>query len=238
MIFLSWLILTFAGPAYILLTGKVDLKSHYATANRESARIAPLPGEHAEAVVQVYCARAFNWRGIFGSHCWIATKPQNAERYMVFQVVGWRVYGGQPALAMMEDIPDRYWYNEKPVLLRDVRGELAEALIPRIGATAMSYVYAAPYRVWPGPNSNTFPAFIGRAVPELELVLPADAVGKDYLEKNQFFARAPSGTGYQFSLYGMLGLLVAKKEGIELNLLGLVYGVRFSPFKILLPGIG
>ncbi|EKD70108.1 MAG: hypothetical protein ACD_46C00633G0001 [uncultured bacterium] len=36
----------------------------------------------------------------------------------------------------------------------------------------------------------------------------------------------------------MLGILLAKKEGLEINILGLVYGVRFSPFAILLPGIG
>lgn len=237
MVFLCWLILTFAGPAWVLYSGKVDLKSDYRTANRDSAGIAPLAHTTAEAIIQAYCARAFNWRGIFGSHCWIAVKPAHAEQYTVYQVVGWRTYGGLPALAITQDIPDRNWYNERPALLLDIRGQKAETLIPRVDRAARNYVFARPYSVWPGPNSNTFPAHVAREIPELEMALPADALGKDFLGGHRFFARAPSGTGYQFSLYGVFGVLIARKEGIELNLLGVVYGIRFSPFRILLPGI-
>ena len=99
------------------------------------------------------------------------------------------------------------------------------------------------YEIKSGPiiggqdNSNTFPSYVARKIPELGLALPANGVGKDFLPGWNFFAKAPSGTGYQFSLFGVLGLLVAQKEGIELNILGLVYGIQFSPFRILLPGI-
>lgn len=234
--FLLWLLLSFSGPLWILFSGKVDLKSDYATANRDSAHIAPLPQDTPEAVIQVYSARAFNWRGIFASHAWISVKPQNAASYTVYQVVGWLNYRGLPALSIANDLPDRNWYNETPRLLLDIRGDKAAALIPKIDAAAKAYPYAGPYTLWPGPNSNTFPAYIARAVPELGLVMPADAIGKDYLGKNIIFAKAPSGTGYQISLWGVLGLLVAKKEGIEINILGGVYGMRFAPFKILLPG--
>ena len=43
------------------------------------------------------------------------------------------------------------------------------------------YPYADSYRVWPGPNSNTFTAFVLREVPELRVDLPPTAIGKDYL---------------------------------------------------------
>jgi len=152
--------------------------------------------------------------------------------------VGWRNFRGLPALSIAEDIPDRNWFNEVPRLLLDIRGEQAQALIPKIDKAAKSHPYAYPYTLWPGPNSNTFPAYIARAVPELGLVLPSDAVGKDFLPRGTFFVKAPSGTGYQFSVVGVFGLLIAKKEGVEINLLGLVYGIRFAPFRILLPGIG
>jgi len=153
-------------------------------------------------------------------------------------VVGWRAYSGLPALSIAQDIPDRYWYNERPRLILDVRGSKAQMLIPRIDAEARAYPYARPYSLWPGPNSNTFPAYIARRIPELRLALPADAIGKDFLPANAMLAPAPSGTGYQFSLFGAFGLLVAAKEGIEINILGAVYGLRFYPFRILLPGIG
>lgn len=231
-------ITTFAGPLYLLASGQIDLKSQYQTANRNSAHLAPDPKTTPQAIIQVYSARAFNWRSLFATHTWIAVKEKNVREYTVYQIVGWRLYRGWPALVSEKDIPDRYWYNQKPHILLSLEGATAEKLIPKIQATVNAYPYANQYRVWPGPNSNTFPAFIARHVPELKLSLPPEAIGKDFLPDYQCFAKAPSGTGYQFSLFGLLGLLIAKQEGIEINLLGLVYGIQFQPFAILLPGIG
>lgn len=233
-----WLLLTCTGPLWRVLTGQVDLNANYRTAPRDSVHLAPDPQANPEAVIQVYAARAFNWRGMFASHCWIAVKPRHAPEYTVYQVVGWRTHRGLPGLAVMRDIPDRSWYGAVPRIILDIRGNKAETLIPQIDEAASAYPYAHTYTVWPGPNSNSFPAYVARRIPELGLTLPAHAVGKDFLPGNVFLAPAPSGTGYQFSLFGMFGLLVAKREGIELNLLGLVYGIRFSPFGIALPGIG
>lgn len=232
------LVLTLIGPLWILISGQIDWSADYRTANRKSAQIAPDPNKTSEAIIQAYSARAFNWRGIIATHNWISVKPKNAREYFVYQVIGWRQLMNLPPLVMDADIPDRYWFGQKPTLIFDLRGEKAEKLIPQIMAAAKSYPDANRYELWPGPNSNTFPAYIGRQVPDLGLVLPGDAIGKDYLPGFTFFARAPSGTGYQFSLFGLVGLLIAKKEGIEINFLGLVYGLQFSPFALKLPGIG
>ena len=94
------------------------------------------------------------------------------------------------------------------------------------------------YRLWPGPNSNTFTAYIVRRVPELGVGLPAIAIGKDYLEDGRFFASAPGGRGAQISLFGLAGVIVGIEEGIEVNLLGLVFGAGPSGPAIKLPGIG
>ena len=51
-------------------------------------------------------------------------------------------------------------------------------------------------------------------------------------------AAAPSGTGYQLSLFGALGVLVARTEGLELNILGLSLGIDFARPGVMLPGIG
>lgn len=232
-----FILLTFAGPSYLIITKQIDFASDYRTANRESAHIAPDPNITKEAVIQAYSARAFNWRGLFSTHTWIATKPKDAKHYTVYHIIGWRVLHGLPALLIEKDIPDRHWFDQKPIVILDIRGRKAEKLIPSIDTIAKTYPYPEEYQVWPGPNSNTLPAYIARHLPELEFALPSYALGKDFLTGFQFFAKAPSGTGYQFSLFGILGILVAKKEGIEINFLGLVYGVRFSPFTILLPGI-
>ncbi|MBT4890059.1 MAG: DUF3750 domain-containing protein, partial [Rhodospirillales bacterium] len=54
-----------------------SMAADWRTASRESAGIAPVPSETPEAVVQVYSARAFSWRGFFGVHTWIASKRSN-----------------------------------------------------------------------------------------------------------------------------------------------------------------
>src|SRR5205085_1228908 len=94
------------------------------------------------------------------------------------------------------------------------------------------------YRAWPGPNSNTFLAHIARQVPELRLDLPSNAVGKDFLPGGALFAAAPSGSGFQLSLYGLAGILVAAKEGFELNLLGLNIGIDAAAPAVKLPALG
>ena len=205
------------------------------SASRESAGIAPDPARTPEAVVQLYAARAFNWRGIFGVHTWIAAKEPGARTYVVYQVVGWRLYRGLPVVVAREDIPDRLWFDSRPAILADLRGAAAERAIPAIRRAAESYPYPNSYRLWPGPNSNTFTAYVARRVPELEAALPSNALGKDYLDQGQFLARTPSGTGWQLSLYGLLGAAAAVQEGLEINLLGLVFGLDVARPALKLP---
>ena len=50
--------------------------------------------------------------------------------------------------------------------------------------------------------------------------------------------RIPSGTGWQVSLLGLLGVGVAWEEGIELNILGLSAGLDLNDLGLRLPGIG
>ena len=105
-------------------------------------------------------------------------------------------------------------------------------------AAIADYPFKDSYVTWPGPNSNTFTASVARAVPELRLDLPPTAIGKDYLGTNRFVARSPSGTGFQVSLFGALGLLVGIEEGFEINLLGLSIGIDPLDLALRLPGIG
>jgi hypothetical protein len=113
-----------------------------------------------------------------------------------------------------------------------------DALIDRVDAAVQAYPYPSTYRTWPGPNSNTFTAFVGRAVPELRLDLPPTAVGKDFLPGGAPAALAPSGTGVQLSLLGLAGVLIGWEEGIEVNLLGLTFGLDLNRPALKLPGLG
>ena len=223
---------------FVFIVSSYDAKSHnWQTASRESVGIAPDPAVTTEAVIQVYGARAFSWRGYLGIHTWVAVKPTDAMGFTVYEVIGWRLRSKQSVLVSHNSLPDRRWYGNAPKILAEKRGEGVDALITRIENVVHGYPYAMEYKVWPGPNSNTFTAWISRLIPELELDLPPTAIGKDYLG-NSMTALAPSGTGFQFSLYGLFGVLASDVEGIEINLLGLAFGIDPNPFAIKLPIIG
>ncbi|MGC3875101.1 DUF3750 domain-containing protein [Halomonas sp. GXIMD04776] len=226
------LVLLLAGPVLMLASPQVDLDGHWATADRSPVGLAPAPDQVFEAVVQVYAVRAFKWRGAFGVHTWIATKAEGASSYVLHEVTRW-----YSSTSMVSRSPDRAWFGNSPWLLADYRGDIATRMIPRISAAAADYPFAEDYAIWPGPNSNTFTAWVVREVPELRVHLPPTAVGKDFLSMG-FFAPVPSGSGYQLSFGGAFGVLIALEEGIEFNLLGLTLGVDLAHPALKLPGIG
>lgn len=237
MIGIATFALLFGGPVLVACSGTVKFNEDWRTADRSPAGIAPDPAKIDDAVVQVYAARAFNWRGAFAVHTWIATKLRGAAEYRVHHVVGWRRYDDLPVVESENDAPDRNWYGQPPVILADLRGPDAEAIIDDIETAVSDYPWAGEYRLWPGPNSNTFTGWIARRVPGLKLDLPPTAIGKDYLGGN-WVSTAPSGTGWQFSLYGLLGLTLARVEGLEINVLGVCFGLNPLGPHLRLPGIG
>ena len=218
--------------------GKHTVMADWRTASREPLGIAPDPAVTKEAVVQVYAARAFSWRGIFGVHTWIAAKPTDADAFTVYEIIGWRARHGGSALVISEKEPDQRWFGAEPEIIADKRGGGVDDMIKRIDTAARAYPHARTYTVWPGPNSNTFTAHVARAVPELNLDLPPTAIGKDYLPEGGFAAKTPSGTGYQLSLFGLLGVMAGVEEGVEVNILGLTFGIDPKDLAIKLPLAG
>lgn len=152
------------------------------TASRETAGIAPDPSITNEAVLQVYGADAWGWRGWFAIHTWIAAKRSGEDFYTVYDVIGWRGYRGLPVMKIYQDVPDRLWFGEKPRVLMDHRGEGVDELIDAVNKAALAYPWKTTYKAFPGPNSNTFTAWIAKQVPELELNLPFSAIGSGYVE--------------------------------------------------------
>jgi hypothetical protein len=204
----------------------------------EPSGLAPDPAATPDAVIQVYGARAVGWRGVFAVHTWIAVKPAGAPAYTRYEVLGWGVQRGFPAVRVNRMGPDNDWFGARPEIYADRRGPEAEPLIARVEAAVRSYPYAERYRTWPGPNSNTFIAHIGREVPELRLRLPPTAIGKDFLPNGSLAAASPSGTGVQLSLLGVLGLTAGWEEGVEVNVLGLVVGVDVKDPALKVPLLG
>ncbi len=167
----------------ILLLVSACSNSNWRTASRESAGIAPNPVDVQEAVIEFYGADAFSWRGWFAVHTWVAIKAESAAEYTAYEVVGWRVKRGLPALRKYTTTtPDRYWYGAKPEKILSITGDKAKRLIPEVIAAAERYPWANEYTLVPGPNSNTFPAWIGLQVSDLELDMPFRAIGSGYAD--------------------------------------------------------
>ena len=235
----TWLLMV---PVALFALAYVDRAQNFSggdwrSASREPVGLAPNPAETTEAVVQVYAARASRWRGYVGVHTWIAAKPSHAPGFSVYEVVSWGLRRNGTTIAIGDRAPDARWFGHTPELLTDLRGEGVDEIIAKIDAAAMAYPYADQYRVWPGPNSNTFTAFVLRQVPELRTDLPPTAIGKDYLGP-RVIARSPSGTGVQFNVLGVLGVLAGLEEGLEINLLGLTFGIDPNQLSLKFPIAG
>src|SRR5258706_8663638 len=201
------------------------------------AGAAPEARDTGEGVVQVYGARAMGVKGWFAVHPWVAVKPTDATAYTVYEVIGWRLRWSDSALAVRTRQPDAPWFGSAPELYAEKRGRGVDELIKRIDKAARDYPYAGEYTLWPGPNSNTFTAWIARAVPELEVDLPPTAIGKDF-NGGRLIGSAPSGSGLQLSLFGLLGVTASGIEGLEVNVLGLTFGIDVLSPAIKLPLFG
>lgn len=208
------------------------------SATRESAKLAPLPEEEKEAVVQVYAAKTVSWRGHFSVHSWIATKEKNAKEYTTYHVLGWKSQKGKGTIRIEQDIPDRHWFGARPDVVSSYVGAKAEEMIPKIQEAVKSYPYPDMYRVWPGPNSNTFISHIIRSVPGMGIELPSNAIGKDWIHNAQIIGWSETKTGVQFSVLGALGLTLGLGDGIEMNVLGLSFGVDLWRPALKLPFVG
>jgi Protein of unknown function (DUF3750) len=212
-----------------------DEPHDWRTARWSSAGILPEAASDPEARVVVFAARTAGWRGIFAVHTWIVVKPAAGDTYTRYEVTGF----GRP-LRINGRPPDGYWVGNRPWIVADVRGASAAAAIPKIEAAIAAYPYKeyGDYRMWPGPNSNTFVATVLRAAPELEIALPPEAIGKDYRVDGALFGRTDSRTGVEMSLHGLLGIKVGRVEGIEVNVLTLVAGLDTGHPAVKIPAFG
>ncbi len=211
-----------------------DRPASYRDADWSSVGMLPPAAADSEARILVFTGRTGRWKGIFAVHSWVVIKPENSTSWTRYDVVGW----GQP-VRTNGWAPDGRWFGDTPRILLDVRGAPAAALIPKVQAVVAEYQYdrMGDYRVWPGPNSNTFTAAVLRAVPELQTTLPANAVGKDF-RAMPYAGLTDSRTGVELSLWGLLGVKAGWVEGIELNFMGLVAGLDLRHPAVKLPGFG
>ena len=201
---------------------------------------APDPTVHDEPIVQVYAARTWGKKGWLAVHSWIVTKARGDSFYRRHEVVGWQLRWSDNVLRSGRWFNHKHpdWYGNVATLLVDHRGPGVDEMIEQIEALVEDYPYKDRYQLWPGPNSNTFIAYLGKEIPELELDLPSTAIGKDYRPLQDFVGSSASGSGVQMSFLGVFSLSLGIEEGIEINLFGLNFEWDTFDWAIELPIIG
>lgn len=226
-------------PLALILSGKISLRSDWLQASRSSAGIAPSDVGPGDAILQIYGARVVEWHGAIAIHTWIAAKPRGQETYDIYHVD----YPSKPMpdldsyVFSPDQAPDARWWGNTPFVLATLRGSAAERALARLPELIETYPYKLKYASVPGPNSNTFTAYIIRNTPGLAADLSPAALGKDYIGPGRLIAPAPSGTGYTLSLGGYFAVTCALAEGIEISVLGLPFGVDFDDLAPRLPGL-
>ena len=230
------LLLVFFAPllARAALYGISNAPLSYRDADWSSSGSLPRADADTNARLLVFTGTTGGWKGVFSVHSWVVFKRANAKSWTRYDVVGWGV-----PLRSNGWAPDGRWFGNMPQVIADVSGTQAETMIPKVEAAITNYRYrhAGDYRIWPGPNSNSFVAAVLRAVPELAVALPPNAVGRDF--RDGFYAgRTDSGTGVELNLAGYAGIKAGWVEGLEVNLLGLVAGIDWRYPALKLPGFG
>jgi hypothetical protein len=177
-------------------------------------------GDHGaardEAVIQIYGARCKGWKGLFSLHCWIVVKRAGSERFERYEVIGYGVRRGAPAIRLNHKSEVVDWDESHAHLLLERRGGAdVERLIDRIEQVIPHYPYNDVYCIWPGPNCNTFIAWLGRQVPELALALPAIARGRHFVDLPGFGEPISQKRYLTVTLCAALGLTARRVERLR-----------------------
>jgi hypothetical protein len=231
-IFIVYLLPTFASAGWWVMQ---DRPGRWNEAKWSSAGILPQASANEDAAIYIFSATTGGLKGSVASHAWIVTKEKGGETYTRYDKVGW----GTP-IRRNHRPPDAYWYSNPPQLVTSITGAKAELLIPKIEGAIAAYPYAEPggYTIWPGPNSNTFVAYVLRTVPELGAVLPPHAVGRDYLPDGDFVHLDSDWRDLHVTLRGLVGFSAGLRSGFEVHFLGLVAGLDFANPGIKIPALG
>jgi len=207
--------------------------SSWSTADWSSAGILEKSPDIESAAVYIFSARTGGLKGAFATHSWIVTKQTGSSRYNRYDVVGW----GTPVRKNLRD-PDGKWYSNPPHIHHTVTGEEASELIPELEKAISNYRWRqyGDYKVWPGPNSNTFVSTVMAQTALKNVPAPATAVGRDYPSTEQWISF--DNDVFRATLGGYAGIAIGKNVGVELNFIGLVAGVNLWNGSIKIPAFG
>jgi hypothetical protein len=182
------------------------------------------------AVVQLrYATLPFLFRAV-AVHYWFAVLDASSRQWHRWEVWQTKDAGGQSIGHVHCDLrhPDCGVGGGPYRLAAEWSGSAARA-IGSVLNHAQVYPHRDHYRAWPGPNSNTFVAWVLRQA-GLHHCLDPRAIGKDYL--------GPFGIGLSFGPTGVqvetpvVGVKFSLRGGAEVHLLCCTGGLRWWPPEV------
>ena len=158
-------------------------------------------------------------------HPWLAVRHAGETGWTIYEV---------PSIGHAGDDPFHHSGYLDPILHKTWRGAEADRAAACIEREAPDVIHRIDrgYVFYPGPNSNTFGDVVLRKC-HLHASLPSTSVGKDW--RGVIGAGVTSeGTGLQLET-PVVGVKIGLKEGIEVHVIGLSFGIDFWPPAIILP---
>ncbi len=183
----------------------------------------PRSGRPQDEIVRLYAAPLPFPLGALALHLWfLAFDPKSGEcsRWEVWQEA-WIAPGSWGHVYRNLLPPTEGIGGGRPFVLHEWRGQTARRIMDILFRPG-SYPARANYRSWPGPNCNSYAAWVLRQA-AVSIDIDPRAIGKDW--PGCFRAGlSPTLTGIQAET-PLLGLQVGLKEGFELHLFALTFGV-------------
>ena len=157
-------------------------------------------------------------------HPWFAVRRAGQTEWKVYEVGGGgTITDWSKNSPYVEPILHAVWRGEE--------GDRAADCVERVGPEVKRQI-ERDYVFYPGPNSNTFGDVVLRRC-KLSAALPSTAVGKDW--------RGILGAGLTSERTGvqietpLVGVKVGLKEGVEVHVIGLSFGIDLWPPAIIVP---
>ena len=205
-------------------------------------------------VLSVRIPDTMPWYSRLAEHMWVDVRRGDEETWWRLEVTG-SSSGVDVSEVDLEEVRSTERWGNRAYVLASLEGEEARAAADRLLHLAKEHpdfgrwetVMTDPktsemrfhepdreeYEAWPGPNSNTFVSDLVAAVPELDVELHHNGIGKNYA-RGVHFGGTAGGYGVAVDT-NYLGLGLGLREGVELHLVGLTAGVSLWPPALKLP---
>jgi hypothetical protein len=170
---------------------------------------------------------------VIAVHTWFNVLEAADGRWRRWEVWQNRAAGGESWGHVHRDLmhPERPVGGGPAVCEWEWGGDEAARLLSVLNRSP-EYPERERYRYWPGPNSNTYAAWV-LSEAGIDYSLDPRAVGKDFLGARGFGIRRERGRVQLES--PLLGMHVDARRAVEVHVLGLTFGLERAPAALTTP---